>query len=153
MSDLLAYKRGRFGTRLPTDRLYTRSHYWLKEQEPGLWRAGFTKFATRMLGDMVEYQFESAPGAEVELGAKIGWIEGFKAVSDVFAVAEGTFVEVNPALRGDITLIESDPYNRGWLYSINGRPEAGSFDVNGYVGILDATIDKMLASRHDEGDH
>ena len=153
MSELLAYKRVRFGTRLPTDRRYTRSHYWLKEQEPGLWRAGFTKFAIRMLGDMVEFQIEPKSGAPVELGSKIGWIEGFKAVSDIFSVARGSFYETNPNLRGDITLLEADPYNQGWLYSINGQPDPETVDVHGYVGILDATIDKMLESRHDEGDH
>lgn len=152
MSELLAYKRVRFGTRLPTDRRYTRSHYWLQEAEPGLWRVGFTKFAVRMLGDMVEFQIEPNPGAPIEIGAKIGWIEGFKAVSDIFSVAQGAFNGTNPHLKADITLLESDPYNRGWLYSISGTPEPESVDVHGYVVILDATIDKMLESRHDEGD-
>ena len=151
MSQLLPYKRGRFGTRLPTDRLYTRSHYWLRETEPRTYRIGFTKFAIRMLGDMVEFQFEAKP--PVAVGTKIGWIEGFKAVSDIFSVAHGTFLESNPDLKQDITLLESDPYNRGWLYSINGDPDPDAVDVHGYVGILDATIDKMLANRHDgEGD-
>ena len=50
-SGMLVYKRNRFATRLPTDRFYTRSHYWLREVEPAVWRIGFTKFATRMLGD------------------------------------------------------------------------------------------------------
>ena len=55
MSETLEYKRGRFGTRLPAERRYTRSHYWLKQTEAGLWRVGFTKFAARMLGDVVEF--------------------------------------------------------------------------------------------------
>ncbi|MBI1896204.1 MAG: glycine cleavage system protein H [Acidobacteria bacterium] len=145
---MLAYKRARFGTRLPTDRLYTRSHYWLKETGPGRWRVGFTKFATRMLGDIVEYQFDVAAGTPVAIGAKIGWIEGFKAVSDLYSVAEGRFEGGNADLREDITLIESDPYERGWLYAVEGRPEPGSVDAGGYAAVLDATIDKMLASRH-----
>ena len=152
MSELLAYKRVRFGTRLPTDRRYTRGHYWVKQLD-GLWRVGFTKFAIRMLGDIVEYQFDAAPGAPIEVGAKIGWIEGFKAVSEIYSAAQGTFGEANPGLRRDITVLESDPYNRGWLYSINGDPDPDAVDVHGYVGILDATIDKMLESRHAEGDH
>ena len=150
--ETLAYKRVRFGTRLPIDRLYTRSHYWLRQTETGLWRVGFTKFASRMLGDIVEYQLEPAVGTVIEIGAKIGWIEGFKAVSDIFSVAQGTFEGANPELRNDITLLESDPYGRGWLYAIDGQPEPGSMDVHGYVGVLDATIDKMLESRHEDGD-
>jgi glycine cleavage system H protein len=149
----LAYRRARFGTRLPTDRVYTRSHYWLLQAHPGTWRVGLTKFATRMLGDLVEYQFETEAGARVECGQKIGWIEGFKAVSDIYAVAKGAFVGVNLNLREDITLLESDPYGKGWLYAVDGEPEAKSLDVDGYVTVLDATIDRMLAGRHDGGDH
>jgi hypothetical protein len=35
------------------------------------------------------------------------------------------------------------------LYRLHGYPAADTVDVSGYVAILDATIDKMLASRHD----
>lgn len=149
---MLEYKRTRFGTRLPENILYTRSHYWLAEPEPGLWRVGFTKFAIRMLGDLVEFQLEPAEGDAVEVGQKAGWIEGFKAVSDIYSVASGTFAGSNPSLKEDITLLESDPYGRGWLYAVHGQPEPEAVDVHGYVGILDATIDKMLATRHEEKD-
>jgi glycine cleavage system H protein len=152
-SGMLIYKRARFATRLPTDRLYTRSHYWLLEIKPAVWRIGFTKFATRMLGDIVEYHFEVEPGNRVELGQKIGWIEGFKALSDVYSVAEGDFGGGNAELSGDITLLESDPYQRGWLYQVTGRSEPDSVDANGYATILDATIDKMLAGRHEGENH
>ena len=54
LQDLIPYKRSRFQTRLPKNRLYTASHFWLAEVEAGLWRVGFTRFATRMLGEIVE---------------------------------------------------------------------------------------------------
>jgi glycine cleavage system H protein len=149
----LIYKRARFGTRLPTDRAYTRSHFWVREAGSGVWRVGLTNFATRMLGDIVEYDFEVEPAQPVQLGQKIGWIEGFKAVSDLYSVVEGEFVGANLDLRGDITLLETDPYERGWLYQVNGQPDPGRVDAAGYTTILDATIDKMLASRHDSDAH
>ncbi len=152
-SGMLIYKRARFATRLPVDRLYTRSHYWLLEIQPAVWRIGFTTFATRMLGDIVEYQFEVESGNRVQPGQKIGWIEGFKALSDIYSVAEGDFGGGNAELSGDITLLESDPYGRGWLYQVSGRPEPDGVDANGYATILDATIDKMLASRHEAEGH
>lgn len=145
----LAYRRARFGTRLPTDCLYTRSHYWLRQFEPGVWRIGFTRFASRMLGDIVEFQIETKPGEPVSLGQRIGWIEGFKAVSDVFSVASGAFLAVNPELANDITLLETDPHRQGWLFSVQGIPDPEAVDASGYSAILDATIDQMLESRHD----
>ena len=54
------YKRSNFVTHLPVDCLYSPSHFWLREIEPGRWRVGFTKFATRMLGEIVEVQWEKA---------------------------------------------------------------------------------------------
>ena len=70
------YHRSRFTTHLPVDRRYSPSHYWLLEEEPGTWRVGLTKFATRMLGDIVEFDFSVAPGAEIGVGDEIGTIEG-----------------------------------------------------------------------------
>src|SRR5262249_12547901 len=121
--------------------------------EPTLLRIGFTKFATRMLGDIVEYEFEVAPGSYVKLGQKIGWIEGFKATSDLYSVADGDFAGDNAQIRRDVTLREIDPYERGWLYEVSGRPDPQSVHATGYATILDATIDKMLASRHDVESH
>jgi glycine cleavage system H protein len=138
------YKRSRFSSRLPVGRLYTPSHFWQQEVEPGLWRIGFTKFATRMLGDFVEYGFDVGPGDAVEVGQPIGWVEGFKALSDVFCAAAGEFVRSNPELEQDITRGDRDPYGRGWLYEVRGTPEPNSLDVHGYVALLDATISKML---------
>jgi glycine cleavage system H protein len=138
------YKRARFTTRLPVDRLYAPSHYWVKEESPGTYRIGLTRFATRMLGDFVELQFHVAAGEPVELGQPIGSIEGFKAVSDIYGVMAGRFAAANPALDSDPTLLERQHYEAGWLYRmIEGRPE-GLLDVHGYIGLLDATIDRML---------
>src|SRR5260370_40640408 len=75
--EFIAYKRARFATRLPVARRYTLSHFWLLEEEPGVWQIGFAKFAARMLGEMVEYEFSVAAGAPVEVGQPIGWVEGF----------------------------------------------------------------------------
>jgi glycine cleavage system H protein len=144
----VSYKRSRFSTRLPVDRLYTPAHYWLMEEERGVWRIGFTKFATRMLGDLVEYAFSIDAGAAVTVGQEIGTIEGFKAVTALYSVAEGEFLGPSGELESDITAVESDPYGRGWLYRVKGRADPGSVDVNGYIAILDATIDRMLESRH-----
>ena len=147
----IRYKRSRFSTRLPVDRRYTRAHYWLQQREGGVWRIGLTKFATRMLGDLVEYEFSLQPGAaiEIELGQDIGWIEGFKAVSDIYSVACGRFRALNADLGRDITLLESDPYGQGWLYEVQGDPDPKNFDVHEYANILDVTIDRMLASWRD----
>jgi glycine cleavage system H protein len=152
-SGTVYYKKSRFLTHLPEGRLYTRSHFWLLEVSPGDWRVGMTKFASRMLGDVVEFGFSVQSGAPVEVGQNMGWIEGFKAVSDIYCVATGEFLRANPALDSDITLLDLKPYGDGWLYEVRGVPEPESVDVAGYVTILDATIGKMIEGRHDAEPH
>lgn len=147
-SDAVYYRRSRFTTHLPKDRLYSPAHYWLFEDGPRLWRIGLTRFATRMLGDIVEFNFTVAPGSPVDVGDEVGTVEGLKAVSSVFAIGSGQFLGDNLALRRDVTLVETDCYGDGWLYKLAGLPAPDVVDVHGYVAILDATVDKMLASRH-----
>jgi glycine cleavage system H protein len=105
-----------------------------------------------MLGDIVEFDFKVPAGASIETGQVIGWMEGFKAMSDIYSAASGEFRGANPALAREITLIDHDPYGDGWLYSVRGRPDTAATDVNGYIAVLDATIDKMLRDRHNEGE-
>jgi glycine cleavage system H protein len=142
--DTILYKRARFVTRLPAGRLYSPSHFWIAEHEAGLWRIGFTRFATRMLGEIVEHQFQVEIGGPVGSGQIIGWIEGFKAISDIYCIAEGKFAGGNPALSVNIELLSKEPYGAGWFYTIEGKPDARCVDVHGYIALLDATIDKML---------
>ena len=142
-SHFLLNQRARFSTRLPAAYRYTASHFWLAPEEGGLWRIGLTKFATRMLGEMVDHHFEPAPGAPVVPGQQIGWIEGFKALTELYCVAGGTFAGENPRLNEDISLISRDPHDSGWLYRVRGEPDEAAVDAEGYAAILNTTIDRL----------
>ena len=173
----LYYKRSRFVTHLPVDFLYSPSHCWIAQQPPSppalhhsttppiqhsinpiihesnnppVWRVGFTKFSVRMLGEMVDHGFEVQPESPVQPGQIIGWIEGFKAISDLFCIAEGQFMGGNPALKEKIELVNKDPYGAGWLYLVKGTPDSRCLDVHGYQQLLDKTIDKILEKQEHE---
>jgi glycine cleavage system H protein len=85
------------------------------------------------------------------VGQEIGWVEGFKALTDLYGVVEGEFAGTNPALDADPTLTDTDCYNAGWLYNARGTPEPNSVDVHGYTQLLDLTIDKMQDKAGDDG--
>ena len=146
----LHYRRSNFATQLPVAYRYTPSHAWLAEAGGGRWRVGLTKFATRMLGEMVDHGFEAEPGASVACGQIIGWVEGFKAISDLFCVADGRFIGGNPALKEKIALISKHPYDAGWLYEVEGQPEARCLDVYAYRDRLDKTIELLLTQQKGE---
>jgi glycine cleavage system H protein len=147
--DELYYRRLLFRTRLLGDRLYTPSHFWIQQQAEGVWRVGLTKFASRMLGDVVEIGFERKAGEPVEIGDSIGWFEGFKAMSDVYSVAAGVFAGTNPLLIDRIAVIDDDRYRRGWLYEVTGQPEPNAMDMHAYAALLDETIDRMRQSQRE----
>ena len=81
-------------------------------------------------GDIVELGFETETGTDVETGQVIGWIEGFKAVTDIFSPLSGRFDEFNPALDKQIQLLTSDPYDKGWLFKIRGNPGDDCHDAS-----------------------
>ena len=148
--NFVRYKHSRFSARFPDSFRYSRSHYWMAkiEGEDNLWRVGFTKFATRMLGELVDCDWKPAEGGPVAPGEIVGWVEGFKAASDVFCVMTGAFAGINPALQADACLVRTDPYLVGWLYRVRGEPEEGHLDVHTYTELLNATITRMQEQEH-----
>jgi glycine cleavage system H protein len=145
------FKRSHFATHLPANAFFSPSHYWLLREPDGAWRVGFSKFAVRMLGDLVDQAFEIPDGSPVQPGQIIGWIEGFKAISDIYCVVDGTFCGGNPSLKGHLEQINESPYDAGWLYRAIGEPDRNCMPVADYVHLLNATIDRMLAQEKDSG--
>ena len=169
--ETVRFRHAHFSARFPADCLYTPSHFWMRPADgtaglasadaaaeavsgdaPRLWHIGFTKFATRMLGELVEMVLEVKPGQSVAGGERLGTVEGFKAVSDLFCVVDGTLSAANPALTAEACLTHSDPYGAGWLYAVHGIPAPGHLDVHGYVALLTETIDRLQASRYSGSD-
>ncbi|HEY6166476.1 MAG TPA: glycine cleavage system protein H [Verrucomicrobiae bacterium] len=149
----LFYKRSHFVTHLPVDYLYSPAHAWLARQENNSWHVGITKFASRMLGEMVDHGFEIQAGAPVAPGQIVGWVEGFKAISDLYCVVAGEFAGGNPALKEKISIVDKDCYGEGWLYAARGEPDAKCMNVHAYRDLLDTTIDKILEKqRAEEGE-
>jgi len=148
------YKRVTFVTHLPAAFLYHGAHFWIAPTNHAeRWRVGFTKFATRMLGEIVDHQFEKAPGDAVAPGEIIGSIEGFKAISDLYCIASGTFAGGNPVLHQQIELVSKDPYGAGWLYEVDGAPDPKCIEVQAYCALLDTTIDRLLEKQKSDEAH
>ena len=148
----LLYRRILFRTKLLGDRLYTASHFWIQQQGADVWRVGLTKFASRMLGDVVEIGFDVKPGERIQIGDSIGWFEGFKARSDLFSVAAGAFLGSNPLLVDRIAVVDDDRYRRGWLYEVKGTPEPNAMDMQAYAMWLDDTIDRLRQSQRESAE-
>ena len=140
----LSYRRSKFSTRLPLDRRYTKAHFWLKDDADGAFRVGFTRFATRMLGEIVEFDFEAGVDAEIAEGDVVGWAEGFKAVTELYSPLTGRFLGGNEELEHHIGEIHRTPYDEAWLYRVSGAVPETSLSPEEYAAFLDETIDRMM---------
>ena len=107
----------------PDDRGYTAEHEWALSGSEGTVRVGITDHAQEQLGDIV---FVSLPalGAEVSAGAACGELESTKSVSEIYAPVSGTVVAVNAAIVTAPELVNSDPYDKGWMFEV--RPAAAA---------------------------
>ncbi|MGP1345662.1 MAG: glycine cleavage system protein GcvH [Phycisphaerales bacterium] len=100
----------------PADCKYTDSHEWHRN-DSGVVTVGITKFAVSELTDITYAELKPV-GATIEPGGAIGEVESVKATSDVYSAVGGEIVEVNQALIDNPSLLNDDPYDKGWLVKI-----------------------------------
>ena len=95
---------------------FTKDHEWLNLQED-LAIVGITDYAQSQLGDIV---FIEMPELSSKLTASesFGAIEAVKTVADLFAPVSGEVIEINENLDSNPDLVNSDPYNEGWIVKL-----------------------------------
>ncbi|MDB5346497.1 MAG: gcvH 2 [Schlesneria sp.] len=135
MSEPLVFMMGKFAAHIPVDRTYFESHLWVMLGTGNL-RVGFTSYAVRLLQDVYFLDWQIDPDTIVRKKQSIGEIESSKAVSTMYAPADGRVVRFNEALMNDPSLINADNYDKGWLYEFETtQPLLSPAD---YVKVLDA---------------
>ena len=103
---------------IPADLKYTKEHEWVRSlSAAGTISMGITDFAQCALGDIVYVQLPKVGDAVVS-GKVCGEVESTKSVSEIFAPVSGKVVTINESLSNSPELINSDPYNAGWLVEI-----------------------------------
>ena len=105
-------------TDVPDDRRYSKEHEWARERD-GRVVVDITDYAQEQLGDVVFVGLPEA-GSEVQAGQPLGEVESTKSVSDVYSPVSGTVAEKNAEVESTPELINSDPYEKGWLVIIEG---------------------------------
>jgi len=133
----LVFMMGRSPAFLPVDRRYTRSHLWALEGEKGH-RFGFSAYAVKLLGEVCHLEWSVEPGASVERGETVGHVEASKATSDLYAPVAGRIVEINADVPAQPLLVNTNPYDAGWLLTIAAEP-AGLLSPEQYAAYLEST--------------
>jgi glycine cleavage system H protein len=124
---------------VPTDLHYTKDHEWVRIDGDEA-TVGITAYAADQLGDIVFVELPDV-GRSLEQSATFGVVESVKAVSDLFAPVGGEVLETNAALTGQPELVNSEPYEGGWMVRLR-LADAGQLDK-----LLDsAAYDALIAA-------
>lgn len=113
------------------DMKYTRKHEWIK-MDGDVAVMGITDHAQSELGD-ITYVELPATEREIAKGEAIAVIESVKAASDVYAPVSGVIKEVNRKLEESPELLNSSPYDDGWICRMELK------DNSELEGLMDGT--------------
>ena len=121
---------------IPSELKYTKDHEWI-QIEGTIATIGITDFAQGELGDIVYVDVDTLDDTVAE-GEVFGSVEAVKTVSDLFMPLTGEVIEFNDTLEDDPELVNTDPYNKGWMIKIKFTDNSQLEDL------LDATAYESL---------
>ena len=101
---------------IPSELKYTKDHEWIKI-EGDIATIGITDFAQSELGDIVYVDVDTLDET-LEAEEVFGSVEAVKTVSDLFMPLSGEVIALNDALEDEPELVNSDPYEAGWMIKI-----------------------------------
>lgn len=103
--------------KIPDNFKYSKDHEWVKIED-GVATIGITDYAQSELGDIVFVEFPEIDDT-IEVNEVFGTVEAVKTVADLFSPTSGTVIEINEELEDAPELINSSPYDEGWLIKVN----------------------------------
>ena len=116
---------------------YTQSHEWAK-LEGDIATVGITDHAQHALGDIVFVELPEI-GKKVIAKKECGVVESVKSASDVYAPLSGEITEINQDVVKTPSLLNQDPYEKGWLYKLKIS------DKKEYDALLDSSAYSKIA--------
>jgi glycine cleavage system H protein len=100
----------------PENLKYSKEHEWVKAEGHAA-IVGITHHAQDALGDIVYAELPKV-GTKLNANQEFGVVESVKTVSNLYSPVSGEVIEVNPALATKPEVINTDPYNAGWMIKI-----------------------------------
>ncbi|WP_030750917.1 glycine cleavage system protein GcvH [Streptomyces griseus] len=108
----------------PQQLRYSKEHEWLTDAVDGVATVGITEHAANALGDIVYVQLPEV-GATVTAGQECGELESTKSVSELYSPVTGEVVEANQDVVDDPALVNTAPFEGGWLFKVRLSDEPG----------------------------
>ena len=123
----------------PQQLRYSKEHEWLSPADNGVSTVGITAHAADALGDVVFVQLPET-GDSVTAGEPCGELESTKSVSDLYAPVSGEITEINQDVVDDPALVNSAPFEGGWLFKVRITDEPdGLLSADEYAAFTTGT--------------
>ncbi|KRV49397.1 glycine cleavage system protein H [Wenjunlia vitaminophila] len=106
----------------PDNLRYSKEHEWLSATVDGVATVGITEHAANALGDVVFVDLPQV-GATVSAGEVCGELESTKSVSELYSPVSGEITEINQDVVDAPALVNSGPYESGWLFKVRVSEE------------------------------
>nr|MDO8045183.1 glycine cleavage system protein H [Candidatus Baldrarchaeota archaeon] len=101
------------GYEFPDDFYYHPDHMWAKVED-GKVRVGYNDWAQSAAGKILFIRTKKV-GQPVKQGKTLGTIESGKWVGPLKSPVSGKIVELNEEVQKNPSLINEDPYGKGWI--------------------------------------
>ena len=121
----------------PDDLSYAEDHEWLLKQDD-IVKIGISDYAQDQLGDIVFVELPEV-GESFNKGDEFGTVESVKAVSELYMPIGGKIAGINKSLEDAPELVNTDPYEGGWMIEIqpdNPQEFDELLNRNGYIEML-----------------
>ena len=102
---------------VPDSFLYTEDHEWLRLDDDGSVTVGISDHAQEALGELVFVEVPEV-GDSFSAGDACAVVESVKAASDIYCPLAGEVAAVNTALADAPELVNSSPYEDGWVFRL-----------------------------------
>ncbi|MBS0172095.1 MAG: glycine cleavage system protein GcvH [Nitrospira sp.] len=101
---------------IPSNLRYHQEHEWVRTEGQQA-TVGISHFAQDALGDIVFIDLPKV-GVKVTAGQQIGEVESTKTTSTIYTPVSGTISTINAELKDHPEAVNSDPYGKGWMVTI-----------------------------------
>lgn len=119
----------------PENLKYAKTDEWVKV-DGNIATIGISDFAQDQLSDVVFIEFNHEINDMVSVGDALATIESVKAAADVNCPISGKILEINEGLTDIPETLNSDPYEKGWLYKIEMSSSAELNDLMGAAAYI-----------------
>ena len=103
----------------PDDLYYDKHHFWVKDEGDTL-LMGLTDYAQQLAGEFIYIELPDED-QKLKKDKPFASIESGKWVGRIYAPVNGVITEVNDDLDDDATIMNSSPYDKGWI--CKNKPE------------------------------